>query len=78
DLLRGHDRIFHHIMEQAGMLLAPFAAPNIMAMSLTGLSYPQYLLWGAGPYLIVMLITAVILSFWIDKKAKKDPNGEKI
>ena len=61
----------------AGMLLAPFAAPNIMAMSLTGLSYPQYLLWGAGPYLIVMLITAVILSFWIDKKAKKDPNGEK-
>ena len=61
----------------AGMLLAPFAAPNIMAMSLTGLTYPQYLLWGAGPYLIVMLAAAVVLSFWINKKAQKDPNGEK-
>lgn len=61
----------------SAMLLAPFAAPNIMAMNLTGLSYPQYLLWGAGPYLIVLLITAVILSFWINKKAHKDPNCEK-
>lgn len=61
----------------AGMLLAPFAAPNIMAMSLTGLSYPEYLLWGAGPYLIVMLGTCVFLTFWINKKAQKDQNGEK-
>lgn len=60
----------------AGMLLAPFAAPNIMAMSLTGLSYPQYLLWGSGPYLIVMLATAFILAFWINKKVKKDANAE--
>ena len=61
----------------AGMLLAPFAAPNIMAMSLTGLSYPEYLLWGAGPYLIVMLATCVVLTFWINNKAHKNPNGEK-
>lgn len=61
----------------AGMLLAPFAAPNIMAMSLTGLSYPEYLLWGAGPYLIVMLATCVVLSFWVNKKAHKDPSEEK-
>lgn len=60
----------------SGMLLAPFAAPNIMAMSLTGLSYPQYLLFGAGPYLLVLLITSYVLTMWINKKVHKNADCE--
>lgn len=54
----------------AGMLLAPFAAPNIMAMELTGLAYQDYILFGAGPYLVFMLITGYFISLWIQKKSK--------
>ncbi len=60
----------------AGMLLAPFAAPNIMAMSLTELSYPQYLLFGAGPYLLVLLVTCYVLTMWVNKKVHKNNEAE--
>lgn len=53
----------------AGMLLAPFAAPNIMAMELTGLSYAEYLLFGAGPYLVFMIISGYFIAMWTQKKS---------
>lgn len=55
----------------AGMLLSPFAAPNIMAMELTGLSYPTYLAWGAGPYLIILAVSAWFICMWLEKRNKK-------
>jgi len=60
-----------------GMLLSPFSAPNITAMELTGLSFPQYLLWGAGPYLIVMAIASTLLCFWVEKKLANDAKAER-
>lgn len=61
----------------AGMLLSPFAAPNIMAMNLTGLDYPTYLLWGAGPYLIILLISAWFICLGFEKHNEKlGANGE--
>ena len=60
-----------------GMLLSPFSAPNITAMQLTGLSFPQYLLWGAGPFLTVMAISTIFLCFWLEKKMSNDMNAER-
>lgn len=60
----------------SGMLISPFAPANVMGMTLSGLSYPQYLLFGAGPYLLIMVISGVFITLWINKKALAAENPE--
>lgn len=60
----------------SGMLISPFAPANLMGMSLTGLTYPQYMLYGAGPYLILMVVSGYFITVWINKKALSAENPE--
>lgn len=60
----------------SGMLISPFAPANVMGMTLSGLSYPQYLLFGAGPYLLIMVVSGVFITLWINKKALAAENPE--
>lgn len=60
-----------------GMLLSPFAAPNIMCMDLTGLGFPEFELWAAFPFLAVMFVASLFVIFFVEKKCSADPNAEK-
>ena len=60
-----------------GMLLSPFASPNIMCMDITGLSFTSFELWAALPFLIVMFVASLVVIFYVEKKYTKNENSEK-
>lgn len=60
----------------AGMTLSPFSATNIAAMEITGLSFPQFVLNAALPYVIVTLVCGIVLTFICDKRYPQGSNGE--
>lgn len=60
-----------------GMLLSPFASPNIMCMDITGLSFTSFELWAALPLLIVMFVASLVVIFYVEKKYTQNENSEK-
>ncbi len=60
----------------AGMTLSPFSATNIACMSITGLSFPQFVLNAALPYVIVTLVCGLVLAFICDKRYPNGTNDE--
>lgn len=55
----------------SAMMVGPFAAPTIMTTYLTGLSYGDYFIYGALPYVVIMAATGVFLALYMNKRAAK-------
>lgn len=59
----------------AGMTLSPFSATNLGCMQITGLDYPEFVLYAAAPYVLVTTIAAVLIALIADKKYSKLPDS---
>lgn len=60
----------------AGMTLSPFSATNIAAMEITGLTFPEFLMWAALPYSVVTIAASLFICFRADKKYAGLPDIE--
>lgn len=56
----------------AGLALAPFAGSNVIIMQVAKVSYPQYLLYGAGPLAVLSMALGVPLVMWRQRRTRDD------
>ncbi|MFX4273370.1 Na+/H+ antiporter NhaC family protein [Propionibacteriaceae bacterium Y1685] len=54
----------------AGLALAPFAGSNVAIMTAAEVSYPTYLLYGAGPLAVLSLAWGMAVIWWMQKRTK--------
>lgn len=52
----------------AGLALAPFAGSNVIIMQVAKVSYPQYLLYGAGPLAILSMVLGIFVVMWRQRR----------
>lgn len=56
----------------AGLALAPFAGSNVIIMQVAKVSYPQYLLYGAGPLAVLSMALGVPLVMWRQRRTRDE------
>ncbi|MGW2287101.1 Na+/H+ antiporter NhaC family protein [Streptomyces phaeochromogenes] len=54
----------------AGLAVAPFAGTNVAIMTSAGVSYPQYLLYGAAPLAVLSVIGGMIVIPWVQRRTE--------
>ncbi|MDN5726626.1 MAG: Na+/H+ antiporter NhaC family protein, partial [Propionibacteriales bacterium] len=54
----------------AGLALAPFAGSNVAIMTAAEVSYPTYLLYGAGPLAVLSLVWGIVVVWWMQRRTQ--------
>lgn len=57
----------------AGLALAPFAGSNVIIMQVAEVSYPQYLLYGAGPLAVLSMVLGLPIVAWRQRRTCDNP-----
>lgn len=53
---------------EAGMIISPTSGPVLALLTITGLTYKEYFVWGALPFALIFIISIVAVTPYINKK----------
>lgn len=53
---------------EAGMILSPTSGPVIALLAITGLSYADYVRWGALPFVLIFVISIFFAALFVNRK----------